>query len=387
MSYQPSFKEAYKIAIIGAAQSGKTSLMHKYIFDKLPAMYFSTRGAEFFDKTVSLRSQQFNGDINVKLSIWDTEALDKLVKNAEMFLGGTAIFIILIPANQEIDAKKKLIQSHLADVKPFIRDASEVKFMVVETKIDLVEKPEFRQLTHLELRSLDPNLNYHAAVSLISNGNTDMFHDELMKCIDSLINVNNNDELIMMRSTVPANNVDFLDGLRKVFSLSTTSSVSDANKPWYQYLMFWRTEPQSNIAPDTIRPKHADTIENIQAIDESYAASLLPQIKEFLIKGNLGRLSVRYEITFGGETYHDIDKDILVPEQVFKMLGKIDAFTMHMSAKQLVQSLYVDTQIIAKNSKFWRKDSTNIFYTVHFPEYIENLVAGTLVPKPQMSIN
>jgi len=66
-----------KVGMIGECQTGKTSLMVKYVEDKFDEEYISTLGVNFMEKTVMLRR------LTITISIWD--------------LGGQTEYINLMP--------------------------------------------------------------------------------------------------------------------------------------------------------------------------------------------------------------------------------------------------------------------------------------------------
>merc|ERR1711879_859324 len=54
-----------KVGMIGESQTGKTSLMVKYVEDRFDQDYIETLGVNFMEKTISLKN------VNVTFSLWD----------------------------------------------------------------------------------------------------------------------------------------------------------------------------------------------------------------------------------------------------------------------------------------------------------------------------
>ena len=77
VSHNPDNRVVVKVALIGDAQVGKTSLMVKYVENKFDEDYIQSLGVNFMEKSISLR----NTDIT--FSIWD--------------LGGQREFLYMLP--------------------------------------------------------------------------------------------------------------------------------------------------------------------------------------------------------------------------------------------------------------------------------------------------
>lgn len=58
--------KTYLVLIVGDRGTGKTSLMHKYLKDKVPQHNLPTVGVEFMPKIVKYRD-----DLNIRLQLWD----------------------------------------------------------------------------------------------------------------------------------------------------------------------------------------------------------------------------------------------------------------------------------------------------------------------------
>ncbi|OHT06685.1 Ras-related protein Rab-5A [Tritrichomonas foetus] len=76
-SYQKIRSE--KIVLIGAASSGKTSLVNRFINDKFNATSEATIGAAFMNKTIKVDGT------DIKLEIWDTGGSEKYRSLAPMY--------------------------------------------------------------------------------------------------------------------------------------------------------------------------------------------------------------------------------------------------------------------------------------------------------------
>lgn len=118
-----------KVAMIGDSQTGKTTLMVKYVEDRFDEDYIETLGVNFMEKTVKLRN------VNITFSLWD--------------LGGQDEYLTLMPLACS-DAKVILFvfdlcrKSSLISIKQWYRNArKENKYAIpflIGTKFDLFDK-------------------------------------------------------------------------------------------------------------------------------------------------------------------------------------------------------------------------------------------------------
>lgn len=77
VSHNPDNRVVVKVALIGDAQVGKTSLMVKYVENKFDEDYIQSLGVNFMEKSISLRNT------DIFFSIWD--------------LGGQREFLYMLP--------------------------------------------------------------------------------------------------------------------------------------------------------------------------------------------------------------------------------------------------------------------------------------------------
>ena len=61
----PDTEPGSQVGMVGDAQTGKTSLMVKYVEGSFDEDYIQTLGVNFMEKTVSIRK------VNITFSIWD----------------------------------------------------------------------------------------------------------------------------------------------------------------------------------------------------------------------------------------------------------------------------------------------------------------------------
>lgn len=118
-----------KVGIIGDSQTGKTTLMVKYIEDRYDEDYIETLGVNFMEKTIKLRN------VDVTISVWD--------------LGGQREFLQLMPLVCT-DAKVLLFvfdltrRASLVSIKNWYKEArKENRYFIpflIGTKFDLFDQ-------------------------------------------------------------------------------------------------------------------------------------------------------------------------------------------------------------------------------------------------------
>jgi len=79
----------YKIILVGDTSVGKTSILHRLVFNKFTEDYRSTVGADFLSKTI------YQNDIIAQLQLWDTAGQEKFWCLTEVFWR-TADAVILV---------------------------------------------------------------------------------------------------------------------------------------------------------------------------------------------------------------------------------------------------------------------------------------------------
>jgi small GTP-binding protein len=86
---------AEKIVLIGAASSGKTSLVNRFAHDRFQPNSEATIGAAFISKTVTV------GNSDIKLEIWDTGGTEKYKSLAPMYYRDARAAVIVFDVTNE----------------------------------------------------------------------------------------------------------------------------------------------------------------------------------------------------------------------------------------------------------------------------------------------
>ena len=78
-----------KVVFLGAAGTGKTSLIHKFIYDDFSRDYSATVGIDFFTKPVQV------ADRTINLQIWDTAGQEKFKSLIPSYIRESSIAVIV----------------------------------------------------------------------------------------------------------------------------------------------------------------------------------------------------------------------------------------------------------------------------------------------------
>jgi len=126
VSKQPSNQVVVKVALLGDAGIGKTSLMVKYVEDRYDVEYIQTLGLNFMEKTVHLRN------VDVTISVWDLGGQQEF---------GSLMSLVLEDAKAVLFAFDLTSKLSLQSVHKWYKDARKFNgvFMpfLIGTKFDL----------------------------------------------------------------------------------------------------------------------------------------------------------------------------------------------------------------------------------------------------------
>ncbi|MHA1729908.1 MAG: Rab family GTPase [Promethearchaeota archaeon] len=124
----------FKIALLGTAGVGKTSLIYRYIDKKFSEDYKPTLGASIIAQDIHL---MFNGSRNkIRMVIWDLAGQEKYESVRPMYFQGCIGAILVydvtrIPTFQEIERK------WLLDFKTYAKNGS--TYFLIGNKTDLTD--------------------------------------------------------------------------------------------------------------------------------------------------------------------------------------------------------------------------------------------------------
>lgn len=378
-----------KTLLVGPSAVGKSTLAQHLAGAQLPEGYQETIGVEFAAALLSFPSpspySSTKKDLTVKLQIWDTAGKEDFRGITRSYYRGTPIVFIVINANSLFKEKERNIKFHLEEINKY-GDVPRRKVILLETKIDtLTTESENHVLSADELKTVGFDVNSYAQVSFKTAANLNDIRNILITNLTAFLN-DTNRYSAANASTAPVvlKAAPVGGGIVRAPAVQTAETSFSFSSLWAR--LFNSNEPAAvepvqikPALPTKLRPNYQTTLNSIQQLTNDEAKALIPQIKDYLIHGNLERYNTRYDVGVNAKKYKYGDLIIEMPEHIYDMLGKIDQFKPQIDdAKKLLSTLYLDIQFAASSSTIFRKPSTTEFYDQYLPGFFERTVEQAL---------
>lgn len=121
-----------QVVILGAARTGKTTILNRLVDQKNETEYTPTIGVDFFCKNYTLDG----GDKKVKCQIWDTAGQERFQSLLDTYIKSTSvvIFVYSIDDSSSFKRAKKLCK----ECKELKRDDSRTVYYLIGNKADLI---------------------------------------------------------------------------------------------------------------------------------------------------------------------------------------------------------------------------------------------------------
>eukprot|EP01084_Bolivina_argentea_P239228 402113_1 len=121
---------SYKVALLGAGCTGKSSIMIRFVKGQFTEYQEATIGAAFMTQTVSLQ------DCKIRFEIWDTAGRERFSKLAPMYYtGASAVIVVYDITDNESFHRAKLWIKEVQRHNP-IKNSQDPVFALVGNKID-----------------------------------------------------------------------------------------------------------------------------------------------------------------------------------------------------------------------------------------------------------
>ena len=135
----PNYQYIFKVILIGDSNTGKTSLINRFVNKTFDEKYLCTIGVDFFMKTIEVDEQ------TIKLQIWDTAGMEKYKSiSSSYYRGSHAAFVIFDLANKNtFDSITKWIEAYHKSNNPQFQK----NVVLIGNKSDLVDS---REITRAE---------------------------------------------------------------------------------------------------------------------------------------------------------------------------------------------------------------------------------------------
>ena len=122
----------FKILVVGVANTGKSSVLQRYVDNTFSDAYISTIGVEFRVRTLDVYGKK------VKLQIWDTAGQERFRAIAKSYYKGAHGFLLVYDITNKESFEK--LQAHMDEIKTC--GPEKMRCMVVGNKTDLESKRE-----------------------------------------------------------------------------------------------------------------------------------------------------------------------------------------------------------------------------------------------------
>ena len=129
MTTETGASYAFKVIIVGDTNVGKTSIVHRFLYDERPAHVHLTVGVDFGIRVVQI------GNVRIKLQIWDTAGQEMYRSIAAAYYRNSAGCIAMFDLTNQRSFTS--LQQWVCDI---YQAAPSVRCMVVGNKTDLADK-------------------------------------------------------------------------------------------------------------------------------------------------------------------------------------------------------------------------------------------------------
>lgn len=132
-----AYQYIFKIVLIGDSNTGKTSLIHRFVNRAFDEKYLCTIGVDFFMKTVNV-----DGNV-VKLQIWDTAGMEKYRSISSSYYRGShsALVIFDLTAKSTFENVTKWLEAYYKSSSPQYKK----NIILIGNKVDLESNREVKR--------------------------------------------------------------------------------------------------------------------------------------------------------------------------------------------------------------------------------------------------
>ncbi len=191
-----NYQFIFKIILIGDANSGKTSLLNRYVTKCFNDKYICTIGVDFMTKAVQIDDQ------TMKLQIWDTAGMEKYKQITTSYYRGAQAAIVCFDLTNKSSFLS--LQKWVDDYSKFYNPIFHKNIFIVGNKSDLLEE---RDVSREEIESWirTNNYNYFETSARTGENVENLFLElasGLYKIYKTNINKQISDAVKMRRSTL-----------------------------------------------------------------------------------------------------------------------------------------------------------------------------------------
>ncbi len=317
-------KIVVKIILVGNSQVGKSAFLKQWIKSEFPANKKATIGVDFGLKELSFQEK----NETVSIQVWEIAGSEKQHQTIANYFNGANFFIIMISSHESADIRIQQIIEWRNIIKSKCLDR-DYKIMIIENQID-VGTP----LTPDQIKSAKNIDEDFIAISIKEKIGFEQFENTL-----------------------------------KDIMLSIVYHTKSA------------TLQKSSLQTHTNPPIDREIFRNISDLNEAHAELLLHYIEDFIRYGTTKNPDKPYELAFfSGVSYQyetDLQEDrhskklitLQLPEHVPQLLNYIKNKNL-IPTKDILLQIYVKSLEIATLKPFFRKSTTQQYYALSLPSYI-----------------
>lgn len=146
---QFTYQYIFKIILIGDSNTGKTSLINRYVTNLFSDKYICTIGVDFMMKSIIYDNQV------IKLQIWDTAGMEKYKQITTSYYRGAQAAIVCFDLTNK--SSFEAIQKWIDDFSHFYNPIFQKSLIIVGNKSDLISE---REVTPEEIENFRKINNY-----------------------------------------------------------------------------------------------------------------------------------------------------------------------------------------------------------------------------------
>lgn len=205
MSCQYPFKR-FKIVLLGDCNTGKTSIVVRYVKQKYNNLFSSTIGCSFMAKIIE------KNKIKYGLDLWDTAGQERYRSLLPMYYRNADVALICVSLNEKISENENHISFWINELKKYDEDIGNRIILILGTKSDLCTIDDIEDFK-IQIKNKFKDIPIYITSSK-NNINIDSVFEY---CINILINnveinksnINNSNNILKIDSPSPSLNSSY----------------------------------------------------------------------------------------------------------------------------------------------------------------------------------
>lgn len=122
-----------KILVIGDVATGKTSIIHRYVYKQFEEQHRPTLGVEFALKKLKVNEQKYN------VQLWDIAGQERFIGLAPAYYKKAEAAVIVVDVQNRKTLENGIAWKKDVDDKVYLRNAEPIPVILFANKWDLIE--------------------------------------------------------------------------------------------------------------------------------------------------------------------------------------------------------------------------------------------------------